>query len=38
MPKSQRNTILTIITLAGLALSPLTISHYDDYKSKDYLY
>ena len=30
MPKSQRNTILAIITLAGLALSPLAISHYDD--------
>jgi cytochrome c556 len=30
MPKYQRNTILAIITLVGLALSPLAISHYDD--------
>jgi cytochrome c556 len=30
MPHSQRNTLLAIITLAGLALSPLAISHYDD--------
>ena len=30
MPKFQRNTILAIITLAGLALSPLATSHYDD--------
>ena len=30
MPSTQRNTILAIITLAGLTLSPLAISHYDD--------
>ena len=30
MPKFQRHTILAIITLAGLALSPLAISHFDD--------
>ena len=30
MPKFQRNTILAIITLAGLALSPLATSHFDD--------
>lgn len=30
MRNSPRNTILVIITLAGLALSPLAISHFDD--------
>ena len=30
MPTSQRNTVLVILTLAGLALSPLAISHFDD--------
>jgi cytochrome c556 len=30
MPYSSRNTVLAIITIAGLALSPLAISHYDD--------
>jgi cytochrome c556 len=30
MQSSLRNTILAILTLTGLALSPLAISHYDD--------
>ena len=30
MLPSQRNTLLVIVTLAGLALSPLAISHFDD--------
>jgi cytochrome c556 len=30
MPHSQRNTLLAMVTLAGLALSPLAISHFDD--------
>jgi cytochrome c556 len=30
MPPSRRNTLLAIITLSGLALSPLAISHFDD--------
>lgn len=30
MPHSPRNTILAIVALAGLALSPLAISHLDD--------
>jgi cytochrome c556 len=30
MPHSQRNTLLALITAAGLALSPLAISHFDD--------
>jgi cytochrome c556 len=30
MAHAPRNTVLAIITLAGLALSPLAISHYDD--------
>ncbi|MCB1689384.1 MAG: cytochrome c [Halioglobus sp.] len=30
MQRSQRNTLLAIIVLSGLALSPLAISHYDD--------
>jgi len=30
MPHAPRNTVLAIIALAGLALSPLAISHYND--------
>jgi cytochrome c556 len=30
MQRSQRNTLLAIIVLSGLAPSPLAISHYDD--------
>lgn len=30
MPQATRNTVLAIIALAALALSPLAISHYDD--------
>jgi cytochrome c556 len=30
MAHAQRNTVLAIITLAGLALSPLAISHFND--------
>lgn len=30
MSNSPRSTIVAIITLAGLALSPLAISHFDD--------
>ena len=30
MPKSARNTLLSLVTVAGLALSPLAISHLND--------
>ncbi len=30
MAHAPRNTILAIITLAGLAISPLAVSHFDD--------
>ncbi|CAA0088271.1 Cytochrome c' [Halioglobus japonicus] len=30
MQRSQRNTLLAIIVLSGLVLSPLAVSHYDD--------
>ncbi len=30
MAHAPRNTVLAIITLAGLALSPLAISHFND--------
>jgi cytochrome c556 len=30
MANASRNTVLAIITLAGLALSPLAVSHFDD--------
>lgn len=30
MPHASRNTILAIVTIAGLALSPLAISHLND--------
>lgn len=30
MPHSQRNTLLAILAAAGIALSPLAISHFDD--------
>lgn len=30
MPHSQRNALLAIVTAAGLALSPMAISHFDD--------
>ena len=30
MQTAQRNTLLAIAVIAGLALSPLAISHYDD--------
>ena len=30
MQHSQRNTLLAVFIIAGLALSPLAISHYDD--------
>lgn len=30
MQRTQRNTILAIIVLTGIALSPLALSHYDD--------
>lgn len=30
MPNFQRHTVLSIIVLAGLAISPLAISHYND--------
>lgn len=30
MPHALRNTVLTIVALAGLALSPLAISHFND--------
>ena len=30
MPRSPRNTVLAIITLVAVALSPLALSHFDD--------
>jgi cytochrome c556 len=30
MQHPQRNTLLAVVILAGLAISPLAISHYDD--------
>lgn len=30
MPHSERNALLAIVTAAGLALSPMAISHFDD--------
>lgn len=30
MPISKRNTLLSLVTVAGLALSPLAISHLND--------